>query len=81
MPRSYQLSTAEAKFHAGLHPNVESVLKGKRLLLLKEMIEAIKYEDASVSDEFIQGSMLIGPAPVSGLWPLKFTPATPHGVK
>ena len=70
-----ELSTAEAKFHAGLHPNVESALKGKRLLLLKEMIEPIKYEDASAFDEFIQGSMLVGPAPVSGPWPLKFTPA------
>ena len=40
------------------------------------MVDAIKYEDAAVVDEFTQGSTLVGPSQVSGLWPLKFTPAT-----
>ncbi len=74
--RAKELSTAEVEFHASLHPNVASVLKGKRLLLLKEMINSINYEDVAVFDEFTQGSMLVGSSQVSGLWPLKFTPAT-----
>ena len=74
--RAKELSTAEVEFHASLHPNVASVLRGKRLLLLKEMINSINYEDVAVFDEFTQGSMLVGSSQVSGLWPLKFTPAT-----
>ena len=74
--RAKELSTAEVEFHASLHPNVASVLSGKRLLLLKEMINSINYEDVAVFDEFTQGSMLVGSSQVSGLWPLKFTPAT-----
>ena len=74
--RAKELSTAEGEFHASLHPNVASVLKGKRLLLLREMINSINYEDVAVFDEFTQGSTLVGSSQVSGLWPLKFTPAT-----
>ena len=76
MNRAKELSLAETEFHASLHPHVASVLKGKRLLLLKEMIKTINYEDGAVFDEFTQGSMLVGDSHISGLWPLKFTPAT-----
>ena len=74
--RAKELSVKETEFHASLHPHVASVLKGKRLLLLKEMIKTINYEDDAVFDEFTQGSMLVGDSHISGLWPLKFTPAT-----
>ena len=76
MNRAKELSLAETEFHASLHPHVASVVKGKRLLLLKEMIKTINYEDGAVFDEFTQGSMLVGDSHISGLWPLKFTPAT-----
>ena len=52
------------------------MLKGKRLLLFKEMLRSIQYEDSKVFEEFTEGSTLVGPAPPSGLWPVKFNPAT-----
>ena len=74
--RAKDLACEESEFHASLHPHVQSVLKGKRLLLFREMLQSIHYEDASVFEEFTAGSTLVGPAPPSGLWPTKFQPAT-----
>ena len=61
---------------ANTQPGPHLIHTSKRLLLLKEMTNSINYEDVAVFDEFTQGSMLVGSSQVSGLWPLKFTPAT-----
>ena len=74
--RAKDLAAQEEKFHSSLHPHVASVLKGKRLLLMREMMQSIQYEDMDVFEEFTQGTMLVGSSPISGLWPLKFSPAT-----
>ena len=76
MKRSLQLRESEKEFAASLEPTVAEVLSGKKLLLWKEMLEAIKYQDMGVTDEFYQGTLLTGPTEITGLWPKKFTPAT-----
>ncbi len=40
------------------------------------MLGANNYEDMGVVDEFMHGSSQVGPAPLTGLWPARFTPAT-----
>lgn len=70
------MAEGEATLHTRLHADVEAVIGGKRLLLWKEMMQSISYEDESVFDEFVNGTMLVGQCDPSGLWPLKFSPAT-----
>ena len=76
MKRLLQLRDDEKRFHETLHCDVESVLKTKRILIWKEMLQHISYEDMGVVTEFCNGSKLTGPTEVSGLWPRKFSPAT-----
>ena len=52
------------------------VLRGKRILLWKQMLESIEYEDMEVVNEFASGTRLVGEAPTTGLWPKKFKPAS-----
>jgi len=40
-----QLQTAEEELHSKLHPDVESVVKGKNILLFKQMLRDIRYDD------------------------------------
>ena len=61
---------------SNMHKDVRHVLADKNILLWKEMLVAIHYEDMGVVDEFMHGSSLVGPAPSTGLWPARFTPAT-----
>ena len=77
--RSLELRSAEADLHAGLNPGVEEVVRTKRILLWKEMLESlesIKYPDIGVVEEFCDGATLTGPTFETGLWPKQFTPAT-----
>eukprot|EP00435_Cladocopium_sp_Y103_P035068 s4167_g9.t1 len=76
LKRSLELKESERQLHDALHPDVAAVLKGKRILPWEEMLQAIKYEDRGVVEEFKSGAGLIGPAEVTGLWPKKFIPAT-----
>ena len=52
------------------------MLKGKRLLLWKEMLQSIGYSDMGVCDEFFSRTHLNGQTDWTGLWPSKVTPAT-----
>ena len=76
LDRAKQLSAEEAEFLSKLHADVEAVISGKRLLIWKDLMQSISYEDSSVFDEFVQGSMLVGQCEASGLWPVTFNPAT-----
>ena len=72
MDRMAALKSKEQVLKAGMHEDVKLVLADKNILLWKEMLQAINYEDMGVVDEFMGGTSLVG----SGLWPAKFTPAT-----
>ena len=74
--RSLQLKADEEKLHRSLDSTVAEVLRGKRITLLKGMLQAIQYSDIGVVDEFCSGSSLSGQAATTRIWPSKFTPAT-----
>ena len=76
MDRMAALKSDEQTLKANMHEDVRHVLADKTILLWKEMLQAINYEDMGGVDEFMCGTSLVGSAPTTGLWPAKFTPAT-----
>ena len=70
------LKSQEKILKASVHEDVRLVLADKNILLWKEMLQSINYEDMGVVEEFTSGTALVGSAPITGLWPAKFTPAT-----
>ena len=60
LDRANRLAEEEATLHTRLHADIEAVIRGKRLLLWKEMMQSISYEDQSVFDQFVNGAMLVG---------------------
>ena len=76
MNRMAALKSDEMALKDGMHEDVRLVLADKNILLWKEMLKAINYEDMGMIEEFTSGTMLVGAAPTTGLWPSKFTPAT-----
>ena len=76
MNRMAALKSDEMTLKDGMHKDVRLVLADKNILLWKEMLKAINYEGMGVIEEFTSGTMLVGAAPTTGLWPSKFTLAT-----
>ncbi len=76
MDRMASLKSDEMTLRASMHKDVRLVLADKNTLLWKEMLTTMNYEDMGVIEEFTGGTMLVGSAPTTGLWPAKFTPAT-----
>ena len=58
--RAKELKPAEQELHSNMAPHLASILKGKRLLLWKEILVDLKYPDAAVIDEAIHGFSLTG---------------------
>ena len=57
------LAPAEAALHDSLAPHLKPVLKGKRLLLWREMLESFEYPDLGICDEVVNGFDLVGTVP------------------
>ena len=58
--RAKELSAAEAKLHASLPDHLRHLLKGKRLLLMKEVLTELGYPDEKLVDEICSGFTLHG---------------------
>ena len=76
MDRMAVLKSEEMILKASMHEDVRLVLADKNILLCKEMLQAINYEDMGVVEEFTGETALVGSAPTTGLWPARFTLAT-----
>ena len=74
--RARQLHDSEVEFKKSLHSDAQVVLKQKRLLLYKELLQQAEYPDMQVFDEFCHGTKLTGRYQATGLWPSKLKPAT-----
>lgn len=74
--RLKDLRADEQQLKESLEPDVAKVLKGKNLLVWKEMLQATGYHDPSVFDEMALGTDLVGDVAPTGLWPKKFQPAS-----
>ena len=73
--RAKELAPGEAKLKAGVSEHRRKILAPKRILLFKEMLEDIQYDDLGVVQEFIDGATLTGDIPVTGVLDAKLKPA------
>ena len=67
--RCKELQTAESEMQAGLDGHVREVLKGKRLLLLGEMLNSLNYPDKTLVEDLKRGFQLTGWIPRSEVFP------------
>ena len=73
--RAKALEPEEAKLKAGMSQHRRKLLDSKRILLFKEMLEDIRYDDIGVVQEIIEGATLTGDIPVTGVLDAKLKPA------
>ena len=62
MDRMAVLKSQEKILKASMHEDVRLVLADKNILLWKEMLQSINYEDMGVIEEFASGTALVGSA-------------------
>ena len=67
--RAKELEADESKLHAGLPTHLQHLLKGKRLLLLKEVLEDLQYPDRELVNEIANGFTLHGWMTESNVFP------------
>ena len=73
--RAKDLNQQELEFKRSLAPHLQHILQPKRLLLLKEIIEAEGYPDSGVFEELAFGTSLTGIVPWTGVFEQSFKPA------
>ena len=66
--RAVELKDDEMALHRSLPEHLQTVLKGKRLLLWKEILEDLSYSDVKVVDEIIKGFPMTGWSEKSGVF-------------
>ena len=66
--RAAELEEDEKELHKGLHPDVQTVIEGKRALLMREWLQDIGYDDLGVVDLLICGIKLVGNLERIGIW-------------
>ena len=68
MSRAKELQAKETELHNTLPEHLRSVLKGKRILLWKEMLLELGYADAKIMDEVVKGFSMTGWTEESGVF-------------
>ena len=68
LKRSLELRADEERLHQQMPLHLRKILKGKRLLLLKEILIDLQYPDLGVVDDIISGFKLTGWAPKTGVF-------------
>ena len=61
------LDSDEKKLHEGMPKGVQMVLRGKRILLWKQLLEETGFPDLQIVDEVVEGLKLVGSATGSSL--------------
>ena len=74
--RAVKLDEQEKLLHSSIPKHLQPILKGKRLLLLKQLLTDSLYPDVSIVDEIIAGVDIVGTTPNSGIFEKKLRPAT-----
>ena len=52
-----------------MHPEIANVYKGKRFLLLREMLSSVHWPDVKPFDDLIAGMPIMGELPATGVFP------------
>ena len=73
--RAKELQCDERRLHDSLDRHIQPVLKAKRLLLFKEMIDDAGLKDQTLVDEMCSGFTLVGDLGCSGQFQSQFKPA------
>ena len=76
MKKAAEFESDELKLHQSLDQHVARVLKGKRLLLFKHLLEISEYNDSELFNDMIKGFDLVGHTSTSGCLQKKIRPAT-----
>ena len=74
--RAQELWDSERQLHENMPAHISVVLQGKRLLLLKEMLQDAGYCDVGIVDQIASGFDLMGHIPEAGVFRSKTVPAT-----
>ena len=75
LKRLQELEADEANLHSSLDPQVGAVLKGKNILLWKELLIETEFPDLDIVDEVLGGIKLVGTASTSKAFPSGITVA------
>ena len=67
--RAEQLKPQEENLKLGLPEHLREILKPKRRLLWKELMQDTQYENQDVFSEVISGTDLMGQVPLTGVFP------------
>ena len=67
--RAQQLQKQEEEFKSGLPPHMQSLMKTKRLLLFKEMLESVDYPDKQLVSDLSEGFSITGWQNKTGVFP------------
>ena len=70
--RAKELAEDERRLHASLQPHLQHLLRGKRLLLLKEVLTSLNYPDSTLVDEISSGFTLHSWMQESNVFPKDF---------
>lgn len=68
LKRAFELRGEEAVLHESLPPHLQALLKGKRLLLWKELLVEFGYPDKAIVDDIVSGFKLTGWAESTGVF-------------
>eukprot|EP00435_Cladocopium_sp_Y103_P075591 s8_g60.t1 len=74
--RAFELRKLEEELHSKFPPNRKNILKGKRFLVLREILEDLGYPDLQIVQDMQDGFSLVGVAEGGGILPAEFQPAT-----
>ena len=66
--RAKVLEPKEKALHDAMPPGIASVLKGKRILLLQDMLQSIKHPDKNLVADMVAGFPIAGDMGVSGVF-------------
>ena len=76
--RAAELDAEEARLHSSMDQDIARVLKGKRLLLLKELLEEINHPDKKLIADMVKGFQVLGNIPRTGAFePQEAAPPLP----
>ena len=67
--RAKHLDNMERNLHRSLPRHTEQVVKDKRILLFKEMLRDIGYDDQPVADLLVNGVQVVGCLERFSIWP------------
>eukprot|EP00973_Karenia_brevis_P071233 9897747-Karenia_brevis.AAC.1 len=70
-----RLEEQERVLHKQLHPDVERVVADKRILLFRQMLRDIQYDDESVAEYLVSGVKVVGDLEAVGIWKEESRPA------